>query len=115
MSVDQQSVRLRLEALKAELEAFDEMSSEARQTVELDQQSVGRVSRVDALQRQAMAEATSRNRGLEIRRIDLALARLDQDEYGWCEVCGEEIAPKRLDIDPAVGACVSCASASAAK
>ncbi|VAW11097.1 hypothetical protein MNBD_ALPHA09-996 [hydrothermal vent metagenome] len=110
MSVDAKPVRLRLEALRRELESLDYMSSEARQTVQLDQQSVGRISRVDALQRQAMAEATSRNRAVEIRRIDLALTRLGEDEYGWCEACGEEIAEKRLAIDPAAALCIACAA-----
>jgi len=110
MSIDAKSVRSRLQALRQEIENLDAMSSEARATVQLDQQSVGRVSRVDALQRQAMAEATSRKRAVEIRRIDLALARLDVDEYGWCEACGEEIGEKRLNIDPAAALCIGCAA-----
>ena len=110
MSVDARPVRMRLEALRRELESLDRMSSEARRTVELDQQSVGRVSRIDALQRQAMAEATSRSRAAEIRRIDLALVRLGDDEYGWCEACGGEVGVKRLAVDPAAALCVGCAS-----
>lgn len=109
MAIDIAAARARLVALKRNYEQLNDMSSGARATVELDQQSVGRVSRVDALQRQAMAEATARNRAGEVRRIDLALKRLDGDDYGWCEVCGEEIAEKRLEIDPAAACCVSCA------
>jgi len=110
MSIDTRAVRTRLETLRQEIENLDAMSAEARQTVQLDQQSVGRVSRVDALQRQAMAEATSRKRGAEIRRIELALARLGEDEYGWCGTCGEAIGEKRLRIDPAAALCIGCAA-----
>ncbi|MEE9590054.1 MAG: TraR/DksA C4-type zinc finger protein [Hyphomicrobiaceae bacterium] len=31
------------------------------------------------------------------------------DEYGWCESCGEEIAEKRLEVDPSATVCVRCA------
>jgi len=110
MNFESRTVRSRLQALRQEIENLDAMSSEARATVQLDQQSVGRISRVDALQRQAMAEATSRKRAVEIRRIDLALARLDADEYGWCEACGDEVGEKRLKIDPAAALCIGCAA-----
>ncbi|WP_422376359.1 TraR/DksA family transcriptional regulator [Roseibium sp.] len=102
-------IRERLQALKQELEAFSEMSGEARATVELDQQSVGRLSRMDALQGQAMAQASERQRRAQIQRIDAALGRLAAGDYGYCVECGEEIAPKRLDVDPAAAFCISCA------
>jgi DnaK suppressor protein len=42
-------------------------------------------------------------------RIEQALRRIDEDEYGFCEECGEEIAGKRLAIDPAASHCIRCA------
>jgi DnaK suppressor protein len=56
-----------------------------------------------------MAKAADARRAGEIRRIDAALARLDEGEYGYCVECGEPIAPKRLEIDPAVPRCAGCA------
>ena len=41
----------------------------------------------------------------EVRRIDAALARLDEGEYGFCVTCGEEIAEARLDLLPATPFC----------
>ena len=102
--------RARLDAALAALDAGDEIGADDRRTVELDQQSVGRLSRMDALQRQAMAAAQSRRRGAERQRIHAALDRIDEGEFGYCEDCGEEIAPKRLDLDPTVTRCISCAS-----
>lgn len=92
-----------------ELEALSEISSQSREAVQLDQSSVGRVSRIDALQQQAMALATGRNRERDLQRIKTALLRLDQGEYGACITCGEDIADKRLRFDPAVPTCVDCA------
>lgn len=109
MSVDSKIARQRLVSLKNELEALRVLSEDARATVTLDQQSVGRLSRMDALQGQAMAQASERQRMAELAKINAALKRLDGDEYGECLECGEEIPEKRLDIDPAAALCVKCA------
>lgn len=102
--------RARLEALLGELDAEDALGQEGRAVVVLDQQSVGRLSRMDALQGQAMAEATQARRTAQRRRIMAALARLDEGEFGWCSACGEAIAPGRLELDPAVATCIACAT-----
>ncbi len=102
-------IREKLLARRDELHTLSDISAEARDTVELDQQSVGRLSRMDALQQQAMARANDRQRIAELNRIDAALRRLDEDDYGYCLECGEDIAEKRLDIDPAASLCIRCA------
>lgn len=101
--------RRRLIAESEALTAEDAASRDDRGTVELDQQSVGRLSRMDAMQRQAMAQATSRRRAGRRQRIAAALERINTSEFGYCEDCGEEIARARLDLDPTVTKCVSCA------
>ena len=45
----------------------------------------------------------------EIRMIDAAFARLAQDEYGFCTICGAEISAARLDLLPATPFCKRCA------
>lgn len=101
--------RRRLEEALAALDADEALGREDRATVLLDQQSVGRLSRMDALQRQAMAQAAERRRLGQRRRIAAALARIEEGEFGYCTDCGEEIAPARLEQDPAVPTCLSCA------
>ena len=64
---------------------------------------------MDALQSQAMAAEVERRREAELARIDTALERLQEGEYGCCVSCGEAIAPKRLELDPAIPVCVNCA------
>ena len=109
MTVDTDIARAALQARQDELEKLSESSADARATVTLDQASVGRLSRMDALQSQAMAQATERQRAAELARIKSALLRMEEDEYGYCIVCGEEIPTKRLEIDPAASHCVKCA------
>lgn len=83
---------------------------DAAGTVELDQARVGRLSRMDALQAQAMSRETNRRRELELARIEAALGRIDAGEYGFCVRCGEDIAEGRLLFDPATPLCIACAS-----
>ena len=109
MPWDAKQAREALVARRDELEKLSEVSAEARETVALDQQSVGRLSRMDAMQQQAMAQATERQRAVEVSRIGNALKRLDEDEYGACAECGEDISEKRLQVDPAATHCVKCA------
>tara|TARA_E500000331_G_scaffold83039_1_gene78796 strand:+ start:1260 stop:1559 length:300 start_codon:yes stop_codon:yes gene_type:complete len=99
-----------LEARKAELIASVENASESAAPVELDQQVQGRLSRMDAIQGQAMAQATIERRRVEISQIDAALQRMEEDEFGYCVECGEDIAPKRLELNPAIARCVDCAT-----
>ena len=97
-----------LAALEA-LDAEDELGKDGQKTVILDQQSIGRLSRMDALQQQAMAKAAHGRRAQSRARIQAALARIDEGEFGYCTECGEEIPIKRLELDPTVPTCVSCA------
>ncbi|RED16904.1 TraR/DksA family transcriptional regulator [Parasphingopyxis lamellibrachiae] len=104
------NMRERLIALRAQLSGEDAGAAEWRKPVALDQQSVGRLSRMDAMQQQQMADAEARRRKSDIARIDAALKRLDEGEFGWCLSCGEAIAEKRLEIDPMATQCIACAS-----
>lgn len=101
--------RAALLALREELEGLAATNAQDRKIVELDQQSVGRLSRMDALQGQAMAQETMRRRALELKRIEAALVRIEDDEYGYCAKCGEEIVSARLDLDPMAALCAGCA------
>lgn len=101
--------RARLQAMADALETEETLGAEGQKTVTLDQQSVGRLSRMDALQQQAMAKATSARRTLMRHRITAALERIDDGEFGYCTECGEAIALARLDLDPTVPLCISCA------
>lgn len=98
-----------IEARLAEIAEDDALGEAGQATVELDQQSVGRLSRMDALQYQAMAKAQAGRRQIEKARLTAALARMNDDEYGYCEDCGDAIAKARLELDPAATKCIGCA------
>lgn len=93
-----------------ELQVATLASKESTQPVKLDQSSVGRLSRMAAMQSQAMALESKRRREIQLTRIGAALERIIEQEYGFCAQCGEEINRRRLMVDPANPFCVDCAS-----
>lgn len=110
-SIDLKAVKKRLEERRDELRHLAETSEESRRPVELDQSRVGRLSRMDALQDQAMQLETGRRREIELKRTEAALERLAEGDYGFCVNCGEEIAARRLELDPTTPVCIDCAEA----
>ncbi len=104
-----EEVKARLLAQREELARIGESAEEGRRPVELDQARLGRLSRMDALQVQAMAVEAERRRAVELRRIEAALRRIEAGEYGACVNCGGEIAARRLEFDPAIPTCIDCA------
>ena len=103
-------VKDRLILLKKEIQDIDQIGAAAARTVELDQSRLGRLSRMDALQGQAMSQETNRRRQVQLKNIDAALIRIEEGDYGYCLDCGDEIAAKRLEFDPATPLCINCAS-----
>lgn len=107
--IDISTIKAKLAAERRDLVHDAEVTAAERAAVVLDQTTVGRLSRVDALQNQAMQLETDRRREIEIKRIDAALKRIENGEYGYCVSCGETVEKKRLETDPATPLCVDCA------
>ena len=51
--------------------------------------------------------ARDRERKL-IRKIEKTIARLDEDDYGYCDACGIEIGLQRLEVRPTAELCIDC-------
>ena len=108
--IDVTKAKERLAEKLLELENLSDISAASRDAVMLDQQSVGRLSRMDAMQQQAMNKATEQKRQLDIIRIEAAQRRIRDGDYGYCEECGNVIPDGRLAIDPMAERCVACAA-----
>ena len=100
--------RCRIEEEIAELRALSDNSRQSRAPVTLDQQSVGRLSRMDAMQQQSMDLAKEERRAHRLAVLAAALKRMNDGEFGYCLKCGEDIPPARLEVDPAVTLCIYC-------
>jgi len=106
---EQEKFRQQLLELRDDLLSTSDARDEASGTVHLDQQSVGRLSRMDALQSQALAKAGQERANHQLRLIEAALIRIEKENFGECMECGEPINPKRLEIDPTCLYCIDCA------
>ena len=95
--------------LRDELMAFEEIASKDGETVELDQSRIGRLSRMDALQAQAMSIETNRMRSQRIQQAESALERIDAGDFGRCIICSKDIDHGRLDFNPVSLKCIKCA------
>lgn len=107
----QQALERRLREMRAAIASLEGVRRDGSAIVELDQARTGRLSRMDALQLQAMASAGRERAAQELRRIDAALARIEAGTYGDCIDCEEPIEPARLEVQPAATLCLPCATA----
>ena len=92
-----------------QLKHLSETAKDSRAPVTLDQQSVGRLSRMDAMQQQSMEIATEERRQHRLATLAAALRRVKSGDYGFCLKCDDKIAAGRLAVDPAVTLCIDCA------
>jgi DnaK suppressor protein len=103
-----EALHAQLVALVAELEKSLRASAGAAAPVVLDQSSVGRLSRMDAMQQQSMAKATRQKAELRLTQCKVALSSFDRDEYGLCRKCEEPIGYPRLSAKPEAPFCLAC-------
>lgn len=102
-------IRQRIESLIEENDVVARQVGTAAKTVELDQNKVGRLSRMDAMQGQALAQASQHRCAKLSRELGRALNRIELDDFGHCEECDAMIAFNRLMLDPTVHYCIGCA------
>ncbi len=103
-----ETLRLELERRITELDEQLASNAEAAKPVQLDQTAVGRVSRVDALQGQALAKATRHAMQQQLAQCKAALQAVARDEYGLCRSCEEPIGFRRLQARPESPLCLAC-------
>ncbi|MGK7346207.1 MAG: TraR/DksA family transcriptional regulator [Candidatus Nitrospinota bacterium M3_3B_026] len=115
MSLDMEKIKKRLFDEREKILTIAGAGNKAAETVELDQTLFGRLSRMDALQAQAVSAEAKRRREARLRAIDAAIRRVETGDYGYCVRCEEEITPERLEIDPAAFMCVACANKSGSR
>ncbi|MBL1142324.1 MAG: TraR/DksA family transcriptional regulator [Proteobacteria bacterium] len=107
--LDLNHFKILLNEKRDEITELIETGDNATQPVELDQTRVGRLSRMDAMQAQAMSIEAKRRRELELSRIKSALMRIEDASYGECLQCSEMISTARLEHNPSATLCIQCA------
>lgn len=72
--------------------------------------SLGRISRMDAINNKSVMEVAQRNKKAKLSKLKMALKNIDNDDFGKCSNCDGDIQPKRLMFLPESTKCVHCAS-----
>ena len=73
--------------------------------------SLGRLTRLDAMQEKSVNEAILEKARIRLKKIQFVINKMDSQEYGLCSICDEEIPYGRLCAVPESTICVSCANA----
>ena len=100
-------LRRGLLSLRDELSRDLDGSVKAAEPVDLDQ-PIGRLSRMDAIQQQEMAQATREGAKLRLKQVETALRRIESGEFGLCLECEDDIGYARLTARPEALLCVNC-------
>lgn len=92
---------------KTELRRLLRVSKEGAKTVAVTD-PIGRLTRMDALQQQAMAKANRASYDHRLRLVEAALKMVDAGEYGSCRSCEEPVGYRRLKARPETPYCLDC-------
>lgn len=106
---DRQRFRDLLETIEAEIRRHLEGGDAADESITPDN-AIGRLTRMEAIQAQAMSAEGRRRQAARLPRIRRALQRIEEGTYGRCARCGEEIPAGRLEAMPESAFCVRCAA-----
>ncbi len=105
-----EELREELDRQLRRLQKSMKITDEALRTVELDQTAVGRLSRMDSLQNQALSEGLRERELIRLSQILEALGRMDEGGYGICTACRGQIPFERLFVFPEAPECAACVS-----
>jgi DnaK suppressor protein len=94
LTAERERVKAELRALGVDRDSYDEGFADSGQVTA----ERGEVDAVAGSLRETLLD------------IDDALTKLDADNYGQCESCGDDIAEDRLEAMPAARLCMACAS-----
>ncbi|MFO8000901.1 MAG: TraR/DksA C4-type zinc finger protein [Marinilabilia sp.] len=94
---------------------IDKARSEIKELEELTkpiapENSIGRVSRMDAINNKSVNEAALAQTRQKLQKLEKALGNIDKPEFGSCYKCGEAIPMGRLVLMPESTLCTKCAS-----
>lgn len=98
-----------LRELEQSLEAVLNSTESGTRPVKL-KDNVGRLSRMDEMHNQSILKANRNVIANRLKRVKVALKRLEEGAYGRCDECDEPIALERLKAYPDATLCINCQS-----
>jgi len=105
---DRQDLKEKIEKLIVQYEA-DVKSTEAMTQPIKPENSLGRISRMDAINNKAVMEVSLRNKKAKLSKLRIALDNINNEGFGLCSSCKKPIQAGRLMFMPESTRCVRCA------
>ena len=102
-------IRAELLRTLSRLERSMKISGESARPGDLEQDTVGRLSRIDAIQNQGLTQSLQERERVQLASITDALRRIEEGSYGACSACGAAIPFERLLVFPEAKNCAACA------
>ena len=93
-----------IKKLEIEIAALEESAAPV-----VPENSIGRISRMDAINNKSVVEASLRNRKKKLGKLRVALSNVAKPGFGQCANCGNAINPKRIMLMPESSKCIKCA------
>lgn len=101
------SFHQRLLSAKADTEALLVQTANDSKPVDMEL-PIGRLTRIDAIQMQGMAQMNRHQLEIRLRQIDASLMAFDNGTFGICRHCKEPVSPGRLEVLPETPFCLEC-------
>ncbi len=106
--IDKDAVRNKISELITK--SMDDIKDIEKMTQPISpENSIGRVSRMDAINNKSVMEAALANKKEKLSKLKLALNNIDSENYGICSMCGNDIQEGRLIFLPESTRCIRCA------
>lgn len=107
--MDKAALKIKIESLieKTELDILD---MQAMTQPVKPENSLGRISRMDAIQNKSVMELNLRNKKKKLSKLKLALSNIDSQNFGICNTCKRPIQEARILFMPESTRCIHCAS-----
>jgi DnaK suppressor protein len=103
-----EEIRTELLRTLGKLERSLKISGENGRARDLEQDTVGRLSRIDAIQNQGLMQNLEERERVQLRQVVDALRRIEEGSYGACSSCGGSIPFERLLVFPEALSCTAC-------
>ncbi|HHH52045.1 MAG TPA: TraR/DksA family transcriptional regulator [Bacteroidetes bacterium] len=93
----------KIERTKRKIKSYEEMTQPIA-----PENSIGRISRMDAINNKSVAEAGLREAQKVLAGLEYMLANIDNPDFGKCKKCGTDIPVQRMLLVPHSPYCVNC-------
>lgn len=100
-----EAIERKIKMTKSAIEDYKEMTKPIAPDV-----AIGRLSRMDAINNKSVMEAALREAEAKLKRLESAISKINDSDFGLCIQCKQPIPFNRLKAMPDSTKCVPCSA-----